>query len=46
MKKKPDLLVVLAAILGLGIAVSTVSNTKQQKSETYNNEAQVAQINQ
>ncbi len=27
MKKKPDVLVVLAAILGLGIAVSSVGNS-------------------
>ncbi|NVJ59132.1 MAG: hypothetical protein HWE27_02020 [Gammaproteobacteria bacterium] len=45
MKKKPDILVVLAAVLGLGIMVSSVGGSDEQKlnqSETETNEAQVA----
>ena len=29
MKRKPDVLVLLAALLGVGIAVSSVGNTKE-----------------
>ena len=46
MKKKPDILVVLAAVLGLGIMVSSVGGTDEDKKpsqlETVEKEAQVA----
>lgn len=47
MKKKPDILVVLAAILGLGIAVSSVghSNDNNQRNAKQKN-VHVANIDQ
>ncbi|MEE4244381.1 MAG: hypothetical protein V2I33_03155 [Kangiellaceae bacterium] len=44
MKKKPDILVVLAAILGLGIAVSSVSVASPDDQRP--TKLQVAQSNQ
>ena len=45
MKRKPDILVVLAALLGVGIAVSSVGNTNV-KPDKKPQLTQTAQINQ
>ncbi len=46
MKKKPDILVVLAAVLGLGIAISSVGNADNKHQVTDTRNAQVVQVNQ
>jgi hypothetical protein len=45
MKKKPDILVVLAAILGLGIAATSVGNTNDGQAKAFQS-PQVVQLNQ
>ncbi len=46
MKKKPDILVVLAAVLGLGIAISSVGNAGEKQKASGTRNAQVVQVNQ
>ncbi len=46
MKKKPDILVVLAAVLGLGIAATSVGNTGDATAKASSQPAQVVQLNQ
>jgi hypothetical protein len=46
MKKKPDILVVLAAILGLGIAATSVGSTNERQVRVADASPQVVQLNQ
>ncbi|WMS86214.1 hypothetical protein [Pleionea litopenaei] len=49
MKKKPDILVVLAAVLGLGIVVSSIGTSQDVDKKTVapeHQETQIAVVNQ